>query len=226
MYQKGLFLTVVLFAGGIVAAPVVAAPAVKTFGNAISSSTYNNFNRSTPAKLSATTKGASSARTLSLTTKPTAKASSDTHGTSVSTSKSTGYTTAARLPGAHGNLFKGISSKLSANYASQSGGGGAISDLEQRISVLESEITTKQDILTPGDGIDISGGTISLTENVVTLSDKVDEMSQAIDDLGTQTQKYIQETYYTKEEIDNVVEQLAPSNVVSDFDPTFLTKGQ
>lgn len=224
MYQKRLFLAVILMAGGVVAHPSGAAPAVKNFSGATSSSTYSNFNRGTPAKLSATTKGASSARALSLTTKPTAKASTagNTSGTSVSTPKTTGYATSARLPGAHGNLFKGISSKLSTNYASQPGGGSNTSDLEQRIAALESEMNTKQDILESGDGIAISGNTISLDADLGALPERVDELSQAIDNLGEQTQEYMETTYYTKEEIDNVVGQLTPPNVVSEFDPGFL----
>lgn len=236
MYQKGLFLAVILLTGDVFATAVGAAPTVKTFGNATSSSAYGTIrsNRDSMTQPSITNKRAASARSLGLTTKPTTKVASVTTNTNTAP-KATGSIGSARAPGLHGNILKGISSKLSSNNPSQPVGPDT-SDLEQRVAALEAEMPTKQDILEPGDGIDITGTTISLSEDVATLSDKVDEMAQDIEDLNDRvdpekyytiekTQEYLQENYYTRDDVDQITGQISKPDIVDDFDPTFLTKG-
>ena len=232
MYSTRLFFAVILVTGGVLSRPVAAAPAVKTFNNTTSTSAYGNVRakgiQTTPTT-AATTKGASTARTLGLTTKPMTKAAK---GTYVGTTKATGSVDSSRTPGKHGNILKGISSKLSANYSSQQGGGGSTTDLEQRVTGLETEITTKQDILTPGDGISISGDTISVTTDIMELPDKVDGMSQELSSLAEQigtaplpsdysttaeTQAYLEENYYNQQSVNDIIGALANREVADTF---------
>ncbi len=169
--------------GGFLSHTAVTAPAVKNFGGATSSSSYNKFNHGNSAKLSVTTKGASSARTLNPVTKPTAKPTIVSQGPSVS--KTTGHTTSARLSGSHGNLFKGIRSKISSGYT-QASSDNSTSDLEHRISDLEAEIANKQDTLESGDGINIDGNTINVDDNIANLPTKIEEINQDLEDLTGQ----------------------------------------
>lgn len=213
LYQKALLLAVLLATEGILTCPSVAAPTVKKLGNAISSNTLGTTNKQTMTKLSTTNQKTPSVRALSLSTKPT---SNTAKGTNLikTTSQTMGSGNSGRTPGLHGNLIKGISSKLSSNYTSPTNG-GATSDLTQRITDLESEMATKQDILEPGTGIDIDGNIISLPDEMATLPEKMEELAKDFDDLNKQ---FDTENYYTKEDVDKIVSQLSNMNIVDTFD--------
>lgn len=221
LYSGKLFFVIFLTTCGVIVRPVAAASAIKTFGN-----TYNNTN--SPAQLPTNTNRASSIRTLNLVAKPT-NTITGTGANVVSTSSQdpSGYTMPGRLP-TTGNMFKGLKTKISTNYASQpsnnNNNDNIQTELEQRISSLESGIDTKQDILIPGTGIDITGNTISLSADIGMLPERMDELTNTIDDLAEQTQDYIETNYYTKEEINNAIGQISPKSVANEFDPGFLLK--
>lgn len=233
LYQKALLLAVLLATEGILTCPSVAAPTVKKLGDAISSNTLGTTNKQTMTKLSTTNQKTPSVRALSLSTKPT---SSTAKGTNLikTTSQTMGSGNSGRTPGLHGNLIKGISSKLSSNYTSPTNG-GATSDLTQRITDLESEMATKQDILEPGNGISVDGNIISLSDEMATLPEKMEKLAKDFDELNKQfdtdnyytvdeTQEYLQRHYYTKQYVDEIIGQLSGMNVVDHFDPGFLTQ--
>ncbi|MBO4480858.1 MAG: hypothetical protein J5742_04570 [Alphaproteobacteria bacterium] len=241
MYSTKLFFGVVFVAGGLLACPVIAAPTVKNLEGATSTSAYGNVRGTKGIQAESTTAGkrASSVRALSLATKPAA--TKTVNGTYVGTTKTANAVDSARTPGKHNNLIKGISSKLSSSNSSQPGGSGNTSDLERRITDLEAEMATKQDILESGNGIDINGNTISLSEEIAVLPEIIDELTQNIDELGEQidavtlpenyytideTEAYLQQHYYTKQYVDQIVNQLSKTNIASHFDPAFLHQGQ
>ncbi len=216
LYQKALLLAVVLAAQGIFTCPSVAAPTVKKLGDAISSNTLGTTNKQTMTKLSTKNQKTPSVRALSLSTKPT---SNTAKGTSLikTTSQTMGTGNSGRTPGLHGNLIKGISSKLSSNYTSPTNG-GATSDLTQRITDLESEMATKQDILEPGNGISVDGNIISLSDEMATLPEKIDTINQDIDDLNEKIEAAgLSDEYYTKEQVDSIISQLSDMNIVDTF---------
>ena len=222
LYSGKLFFVIFLTTCGFIVRPVAAASATKTFSN-----TYNDTN--SPAQLPINTNRASSIRALNLAAKPTNTITgTGANVVSISSQAPNGYTMPGRLP-TTGNMFKGLKSKISANYASQPSNNNNNDnipkpELEQRISSLESGINTKQDILIPGTGIDITGNTISLSADIGMLPERMDELTNAIDDLTEQTQDYIETNYYTKEEINNAIGQIAPKSVANEFDPGFLLK--
>lgn len=239
LYRNRCFFMTVLMLGGMLIRPAVAAPTVKRLDGAVNSNVYgNNVNRGTQAKSLTSPQVASSGRALSLNTKSAPKSTSGTK-TTTTVPKTTAVADSARAPGLHGNLVKGISSKLSSNYTQPSGVGNT-SDLTQRVIDLEAAMPTKQIILEPGDGIVIDGNTISLSQEMMNLPEQIDEINQAIDDLNEQietplpsnyytveqTQDYLQDNYYDKDYVDQVVNQLSNMNVANNFDPGFLTQGQ
>ena len=112
-----------------------------------------------------------------------------------------------------------------------------MSDLTNRVVALEEQMATKQETLEPGDGIDITGNTIGVTEEIAILPAKVAEMEQRISGLTDfvdatkyytidQTKTYLQNNYYTKQYVDQIVGDLANAKVVKVFDPSFLHDGQ
>lgn len=215
MHLDRTFLTLFLVTGVFQTFPVVAAPTVKTFKNPTSSTAYRNTgptkvaHTSMPAKSKTTTSG----RAMSLKTTPTITSTSNNTGMggmsksansfgrtpSLKTKTATGSTgigstsnsansfEASRMSGLHGNIGKGISSKISSNQTSSSGGGwnssSSTSDLERRITNLETEINTKQDVLRSGEGIDISGTTIDVSNEIANLPTRTNQISQQIDNL-------------------------------------------
>lgn len=244
MYFNRLFFTVILVAGGCLARSVWGAPTIKNFGNTVNSNVYSGVhtNKTTQpqSQSNATAKRASSVRALSLTTKPAPKTYNNDTGTA---DKPASSVASVRRSGKHANLVKGISSKLSSSHTSQLGTSSDtnISDLEQRVSSLESEITTKQGLLESGDGISIDGNTISLDDNFADLPNKIEEMNQDIEDLadqiGTaplpsdyytaaQTEEYMEQHYYNKQYVDDIVGALTGHGIADEFVPTFLTNGQ
>lgn len=232
-----MFLTVALLAGVVLTCPGVAAPTVKKIGltlnsnNDIPSSTTNT--KASPIKLSNT-------GTVSLSV-PGSGAKLDStinNDTTIvgATQKTTDYVDSARLPGLHGNFIKGISTKLSSNYASPANNTGS-SDLTQRVHYLEEELATKQGMLESGNGISIDGKTISLSAEMVALPERLEEINQEIGNLnekiGTpgvsenyytidQTQEYVQQAVNdaTKNETvyDSVTKEHKYITIVDDFD--------
>lgn len=201
----------------------------------MNNSTQDNTVKPTLTKLSTTANRAPSVRALTLSNKPTTTPETNTKKSN-SASKTTSSINSPRLPGLHGNLVQGIGSKLSAKNTPQPSGID-VSDLAQRIVDLEEEIQTKQEILESGNGIDIDGKTISLSQEIVSLPERLEEINQNIDNLNKQfdpkdyyTVGDIEQNYYTKEDIDQIVEeridqitpQLPDLEIVNTFDSTFL----
>ena len=228
MYQKRLFFAVALIMAGVLAHPLMAAPTVKKLGG-VDSSTF--LDKDTQVRTPILNQRAPSLRLSSATT----KSSTITGGTKTA-SKSQNATDSARLPGLHGNLMKGISSKLVANKDAQPSG-DKTSGLTQRIIDLEADMATKQETLEPGDGIDINGAMIRLTEDITNLPDRIDTISQDIDDLNEKieaaglygeyyTKEQIDTGYYNKAYLDPILSQITNAKVAKDFDPGFLHPGQ
>jgi hypothetical protein len=231
-----LFLGVVLLAEGIFMYPLMAAPTVKNLGGAINSNTQASMNRVSVAKLSTAGNRSPSGRALSLSN----KSASVTTGVS-GASKTIGTTDSVRLSGMHNNIIKSIGTKLSANHTSSQSDNPNKYDLSQRVTNLEEDMATKQEILEPGDGIDIKGNTISVSEGILALPGQMDGLAQEIDDLNdkfdaaglsgeyytiAETEAYLEQNYYTQQEIDQMVSQLVNMNIVNHFDPGFLHQGQ
>ncbi len=232
LYRNGLFLAIILVTGGVWTCPSVAAPSVKKLGGTI----VGNFKSGTPTTINTR---APSLRTINSTTK-SASLSNNSKSNTKPSPKTSSSVDSARLPGLHGNLIKGMGSKLSANYASPTNGGGT-SDLAQRIDNLEKEIISKQETLESGNGISINGTTISLSEEIASLPERLEEINKEIEDLDEkidaaglsgdyytidETQAYLQQNYYTKPYLDQIISQLSNANVVDQFDPSFLHQGQ
>ena len=207
MYQKRLFFTVVLLAAGVLTRPTVAAPSVKKLGTTNNTVGTIQNNRMALTKLSTTNNRAPSVRALGATTKSTTKATTNTTNTGDS----------ARLPGLHGNLLKGLSSKLSSNYTAPASETDT-SDLMQRVTDLEAEMATKQGILESGDGIIIDGTTISLSNEITNLPEKLEDIEKDIDDLNEKIEAAgLSDEYYTKEQVDSIISQLSDMNIVDTF---------
>ena len=236
LYRNMLFLAVGFVSTGILMCPLMAAPTVKKLGVSTPSNIQNA--KVTQQKTSTSGQRAPSVRLLGTSAKPVTKPVSTTNIANVAPS-TTGATDSARLSGLHGSLVKGISSKISPNYSPQPNIN--TSDLTKRVIALEEQMGTKQVVLEPGDGITIDGKTISLSEEIIALPEKMAEIDQEITTLnektGTpnlssdyytidQTQEYLQQNYYTKTYVDQIISQLSNSKVVSHFDPGFLTKEQ
>lgn len=237
LYRNMLFLAVGFVSTGILMCPLMAAPTVKKLGVSTPSNIQNA--KLIQQKTSTSGQRSPSVRLLGTSAKPVTKPVSTTNMVNVAPS-TTGTTDSARLSGLHGNLVKGISSKLSSNYSQQQKNTDT-SDLTKRVIALEEQMTTKQTILEPGDGITIDGKTIGLSEELTILPDKVAEINQEISTLSEkvdvanlssnyytigQTQEYLQQNYYTKTYVDQIISQLSNSKVVDHFDPGFLTKEQ
>lgn len=227
MYQKRLFFAVALITAGVLARPLMAAPTVKKLGGTTSDSFAG---KGIPARTLTLNQRTPSLRLSGATT----KSSTVTSGTQ-NTPKSQDAADSARLPGLHGNLLKGLSTKLSEN--NKSSGGKNNSDLLQRVIDLEADMATKQESLEPGNGIDINGNQISLTEDITNLPDRIDTISQDIDDLNKKIDAVgLSDEYYTKEQIDTdyynkaylapILSQITNAKVAKDFDPSFLHPGQ
>lgn len=202
MYLTGLFLVVILATGGGFIHPSVAAPTVKKID--VVSSTNSNL---TPTKSSTTSNRAPSLRISGSVGESTSKTANSTKTTTTKTSDDS-----VRLPGLHGNLVKGIGSKLSSNY-SQQPGGVITSDLMQRVINLEEDVATKQEYLESGDGIDIDGNTISLSEEILGLPEKLQEINQELDDLnGKIGTTSLSENYYTIDQTQDYVQKIIKAN--------------
>lgn len=171
-----------LIMGGILVmgiCPAVAAPTVKNLGNATSSA-YADTRGSQVTQSPSTVKRASSIRTVSAVSKPTAKVASNTNGV-ISTPEVTNSVDSVRAPGLHGNIAKGIGSKLSSSYTSQPQNSGVNPSVsEQRIDALEAEIAAKQDklvssdIVETGNGVMVTSvtadnGTVTVTKSEISI---------------------------------------------------------
>lgn len=216
MYQNRLFLAVVLAVVGVFSRPSMSAPTIKKIGDATSS---NLQNKDTQVRLPLANQRAPSLRLSGATTKTASKLSDNKNGVETSY-KPANAADSARLSGLHGNLFKGLGSKISSSVSSQPGGGDSVApDLMQRVIDLEAAMVTKQENLEAGNGISITGNTISLSDEMATFPEKIEELTKEIDELNEQVNT---ENYYTKEEIDQMVSQPTYTNVVNNFDPGFL----
>ncbi len=200
LYLTGLFLVAALTMGGVLTHPSVAAPTVKRLDGA----TNNNV---TLTKSSSASKRAPSLRISGSVSEPASKTTTSTK-TANTTPKNPSSGESVRLPGLHGNLVKGIGSKLSSNYSQQSGG-AVTSDLMQRVINLEEEVATKQKTLESGNGIDIDSNTISLSEEILVLPEKLEEINQELDNLNEKiSTTNLSENYYTIDQTQDYVQQI------------------
>ena len=234
LYRNVLFLAFSLVSTGVLTYPAVGAPTVKRLGATNTGGTQ--INNVVPPKT--TTSRASSIRTSGSYLSPKNVATSGANVSGTTTSTTLGSANSMRLSGLHGNIVKSISSKIPSNNTTPSGGANTdVSDLTNRVATLEEQMATKQETLEPGDGIDITGNTIGVTEEIALLPGKVAEMEQQIGDLTDfvdvtkyytidQTKTYLQNNYYTKQYVDQIVGDLANAKVVKVFDPSFLHDGQ
>lgn len=223
MCKKRLFLAVLLLTEGILACPAGAVPSVKKLGGTATNNIQGSINKGSLTKLSTASQRTPSVRALGLSEKPATNTTNNTMNISAKTATSTD---SMRLSGLHGNLIKGIASKISSNSSQQQGGGGNItSELEQRITNLEAEITTKQNILESGDGIIIDGTTISLSDEIASLPEEINTITQDIDDLNEKIDAVsLSEEYYTKEQVNQMISQLSDMNIVDTFVPEEFLK--
>ena len=215
MYQNRLFFAVVLTVAGVFTSPSMSAPTIKKIGDATNS---NLLNKDTQVRLPLSNQRASSLRLSGATTKSASKLSDNKNGAKTSY-KPANAAGSARLSGLHGNLFKGLGSKISSSVSSQPGGGDSVTtDLTQRVIDLEAAIVTKQENLEAGNGISITNNTISLTDEMATLPDKIDTINQDIDDLNEKIEAAgLSDEYYTKEQVDSIISQLSDMNIVDTF---------
>lgn len=229
MHPKSVILAVILATEGILTSPSRAVPVVKKLGDPTNSNFYSRDSKDIQIQR------APALRTSGATIKPTTTISSSPKVVST-TPKASGYIDSARRSGLHKNLATGLSSKLSSSSTTPSGGGSAVADLTQRIVNLEEAMSNKQEALDAGDGIIIDGKTISVSDDLANLPTTLDEINQEIDNLhemidgaglsddywtADETQNYLEQNYYTKEYVNQIVNQIRPE-VVNDFDPGFL----
>ena len=217
-----------------------AAPAVKRLGVSNSGNIQKNTVTPTkalvtPLKNSATnsTPRTPSVRLVGSSATPVNKVGGGT--TSLNSKvKTAGTTEAERLAAIGKNLIK---TKVVSSGTSVQPQGVDNSALIKRITDLENQIDAKQENLEAGDGIVIDGNIISVSKEISALPETVAEMQQDISDLSDkiiapgssesyytigQTQAYLQEHYYSKQYVDQIVSQLSGANVVNQFDPSFL----
>jgi hypothetical protein len=232
LYRNALFLAITLIAAGVLSYSAMALPTVKKFG---ANNTQNITTKTNQIKLSTTN---NTNPTISLVGQ---NQQTNTNVLGAPTIDNTADS--ARLSGIfHGNIIKGLGSKLSSNSGQQPTGNNTpgdlnTNDLAQRVAALEDAIIKKQDVLEAGNGIDITGKTISLSAEITTLNEKMDEISQEIDDLDEkisipgvsnnyytidETETLLNENYYDKDYIDQITSPINKANVVNQFDPGFL----
>ena len=230
LYRNVFFLAFSLVSTGVLMYPAMGAPTVKRLGATNTGGTQ--VNNVVPPK---TTPRASSIRTSGSYIKPKTSTNDGTTSPSIPTS-TVASTGSNRL--AHVRFLNGIEKKLvPGNTQQPTGSNTDVSDLTNRVVALEEQMATKQETLEPGDRIDITGNTIGVTEEIALLPAKVAEMEQQISGLTDfvdatkyytidQTKTYLQNNYYTKQYVDQIVGDLANAKVVKVFDPSFLHDGQ
>ena len=230
LHQNRRFLAVLLVLVCAFAYSSYAAPAVKRLGMSNSGNIQNS--NVTPSKASITpSKSATSSmsrpasvRLVGSSVTPVAKVGGTTSLNAKA--KTAGTADTERLAAIGKNLVK---TKIISGTSVQPQGVDN-SALIKRITDLENQIDAKQENLEAGDGIIIDGNTISVSEEIAGLPEKVSDLNDKVDiaNLSSnyyticQTQEYLEENYYTKAYVDQIVSQLSGANVVSQFDPSFL----
>ena len=182
-YPHACFFAIVLF--GVIYAPgTYAAPTIKKLGGVANNTAQNSAvtDKQSMIKMSTANKIAPAGPVVKTNSGPT----NNTNAVNIvsTTSPSDG----ARLSGLfHGNIIKGIGTKLSTNYGTpsntQQSSTGATSELSQRINELQVALDAKQEALKSGNGIYIDGKTIGLSQEMATLPEKLQEINQEIDEL-------------------------------------------
>lgn len=219
LYKNCLFLTAVFVSACVLVHSAVAVPTVKKLGNSANNNAHINIQNGKlqPTKSYLPGKRGTSVRVLGTAAKATTKPVSNVK-TVKTVSKTAGSADSSRLSGLHGNIVKGISSKLSQSQTPQPSGIDT-SNLEQRVNLLEEKIITKS-----GDGLIIDGNKITLSEEMKELPEKMAEITQKVEDLSTE---FDTDNYYTIEQtnayVQQIVSQLNQANIADHFDPGFLT---
>ncbi len=169
--------------GAVLLPDAHAAPTIKKLNSQINNTTLDNatINKQTMAKMSTANKIAPSVSAV-------VKSDVASNANAVNVVSTSPASDGTRLSGLfHGNIIKGIGTKLSTNYAANSGGqqpnNSATSELSQRINELEEALDAKQEALKSGNGIYIDGKTIGLSQEMVKLPEKLQEINQEIDEL-------------------------------------------
>ena len=232
-----LFLLVGLVFVGVFVAPSYGAPTVKRLGMGNSGSNVQSNTLATPkAATKATTSNTQRAPSVRLVGS-SARIAPKVAGaptTLNAKAKTTGVADTERLAAIGKNLIRTKSMTQQSNVQPSS---VENSDLLRRVENLENKMGEKQDALEAGNGIEFDGNIIGLTEEMAALPEKVTQIDEQISDLNDkvdianlssnyytigQTQEYLEENYYTKAYVDQIVSQLSGANVVSQFDPSFL----
>ncbi len=218
LYHNRLFLAVGLVLVGVLSYPSVAAPTVKRLGVSNNNNIQSNIKniKTAAAKPSAASKisttnvqRAPSVRVLGTSaTKPTVKTISATKSTNTKAAANAANT--ERLSVIRNHLIKG--------------GTGTTSNLAPQPQSVETDNMLKR--------------IVALEEQMANLPEKVEEINQKIDEKADvanlsanyytigDTQDYLQQNYYTKQYVDQIVSQLSGANIVNTFDPGFLHQGE
>lgn len=234
--QWGRFFVFCLIATCGVVRAVCAAPTVRKFGMPTSTSDGATTNKQSMIKMSTANKIAPAVSVVKTTNTPT----NNTDANAVNIVSKTPGSDGTRLSGLfHGNIIKGIGTKLSTNYGTpsnaQQSSNGATSELSQRINDLENALDAKQEALKSGNGIYIDGKTIGLSQEMANLPEKLQEINQEIDDLNEkfsvadleQIQQIIDNIQNNTTIYDSGTQEYKRVTIVDDFDEQdFINKQQ
>lgn len=218
LYKNWLFLAAGFVSVCIFAHPSVAVPTVRKLGVSANNNVQSNIQNGRISQTKSSTAGnrAPSVRLLGSSAKTTSKAINNAKSIKA-TSTTTNSTDSSRLSGLHGNLVKGIGTKIAQGYTPSTSGIGT-SELEQRVNALEEEMIIKS-----GDGLIIDGNKIILSEEIKDLPEQVAEINQKVEELN---EKFDSANYATESYVQEIVSQLTNAKIVNHFDSGFLTGNQ
>lgn len=215
LHQNRRFLAVLLVLVCAFAYSSYAAPAVKRLGMSNSGNIQNS--NVTPSKVSVTpSKSATSSmsrpasvRLVGSSVTPVAKVGGTTSLNAKT--KTTGSVDTERLAAIGKNLIKTKPIVQPSNVQPSS---AETSELLKRVETLEGKM---------GQISDLPEKVAEIDTQISDLNEKVDvaNLSSNYYTIG-QTQEYLEQYYYTKAYVDQIVSQLTGANVVDHFDPSFL----
>ena len=179
---------VMVFALCLMISNAVAAPTVKRLGG---TSTYSSTSNITSGKVADTQKlsRASSVRSVSANIKPV------TITKNVSEKTDSNITTSRLSIGKYLHNKGVASGVIKPNDSSAIIQSDTITNLTDRVVQLENQMDEKQQVLSAGNGIIIENDVISVDVAVNDLPDKVETITEQLD-----------ENYYTKTEIEQIIE--------------------
>ena len=213
-HKKSVILLVGLVFVGVLVRPSCAAPAVKRLGMSNTGSNVQSNTVATPkAATKATTSNtqrAPSVRLVGSSAKVAPKTVGGTTSLNAKT-KTTGSVDTERLAAIGKNLIK---TKPIVQPSTVQPSSAETSELLKRVETLEGKM---------GQISDLPEKVAEIDTQISDLNEKVDvaNLSSNYYTIG-QTQEYLEENYYTKAYVDQIVSQLSGANVVNQFDPSFL----